>query len=146
MPLLRDIAAATHATVGMSPEFFGTVTHVCGTRNAHLADPESLDSRTGRYRDRETPLPMDAEIRGDFITLTFYDHDGYTILKDHDSLRAVEEAIISGAGVLNGFVGFVLAWVHGRQCGYEVRDEAGEVPLRMGSALRRGDRSRPAVG
>jgi hypothetical protein len=140
MPLVRDIAAAAHATVEMSPEVFGTVTHICGTRNAHLADPENRDSRTGHYRDRETPLPMDAEIRGDFLTLTFYDHDGYVLLTDHDSLQDVEEAIRSRPGVLNGFVGFLLAFVHGRQRGYEVRDQAGNVLAKDGQRVASLDR------
>ena len=130
MLLVRDIAAA--ATNWMSLDMVRTLTHVRGKRNAHLADPDGYDSRTGNYLERRTPLPLDAEVRGDFLTLDYCGHGPWAILKDHDSLGEVERSILSGAGILNGFTDFVLAFVDGRLRSYEVRDAGNRLLAKAG--------------
>ena len=106
----------------MSLDSFRTLTHIRGTRNAHLADPDGYDSRTGNYHQRSTPLPLDAEVHGEFLTLDYCGHGPWAILENHGSLADVEKSILSGAGILNGFTEFVLAFIDGKQRGYEVRD------------------------
>ena len=124
MLLVRDIAAAAEATDWMSLESFRTLTHIRGKRNAHVADPEGYNSRTGNYHQRRTPLPLDAEVHGDFLTLYYCGHGPWAILEDHESLAEVERSILSRAGILNGFTQFVLAFVDGKLRSYEVRDRS----------------------
>ena len=132
MLLVRDIAAAVEATDSMSLDGFRTLTHVRGKLNAHLADPDGYDGRIGRYRERRTPLPMDAEVLGDFLTLDYCGHGPWAVLADHESLAEVEKSILSAAGILNGFTTFVLAFVNGKLRSYEVRDRSDRVVAKEG--------------
>jgi hypothetical protein len=132
MLLLRDIAAAADATDWMSLESFRTLTHIRGRRNAHLAEPDGYDSRTGNYHQRRTPLPLDVEVHGDFVTLAYCGHGPWAILEDHDSLAELERSILGGAGILNGFTEFVLAFVNGNLRSYEVRDGGNQLVAKDG--------------
>jgi len=132
MLTVRDIAAAAEATGFMSLDSFLTLTHIRGKRNGHLADPDGYDSRTGNYHERRTPLPLAAEVHGEFLTLDYCGHGPWAILKDHGSLAEVEGEILSGAGILNGFTEFVLAFVNGRLHSYEVRDRSNRLIAKDG--------------
>ncbi len=108
------------------------LTHVRGTRNAHLADPQGFDDLTRKHSERTTPLPLDGEVRGDFVTLDYCGHCTCVIIEDHDSLADVELKILSGAGILNPFTEVVLAFINGKLREYEVRHESGTLLAKAG--------------
>jgi hypothetical protein len=126
--MLRVGDLAQAAEPWLRPEDFCRRTHVRGTRNAHLAEPRERGLRSGR----SMPLPLDAEVYGDFITVSYDWHDHAVVLADYHSLAEVEAAILSGAGILNSFNEFMLAFVAGRQRGYEVRDDSGRLWAKEG--------------
>jgi hypothetical protein len=132
---LADISSAAEATGWMSPDDFRSLTHIRGRRNGFLADPQGHDPRNGRYLERRSPMPLDAEVSGDFLTLDYCGHGPWAILEDHDSLEALERAILSGAGVLNTFTTFMLAFINGRLRQYEVRDRHGHLLASHGSFI-----------
>jgi hypothetical protein len=130
--LVRDIAAAAEATECMSLESFRTLTHIRGTRNIHLAERDGFDSPGKNHYERRTPLPLDGEVHGEFMTLDYCGHGPWGVLRDHEALADVERYILSGTGILNGFTDFVLAFVRGKQRSYEVRDGSGNVLAKDG--------------
>jgi hypothetical protein len=131
MLLVRDIAAAAEATGWVSLDTFLTLTHIRGTRNAHLADPGGSRART--VHERTTLLPLDAEVHGRFLTFDYCGHGTSAILQDHESLADVERSILSGSGVLNPFTEVVLAFVDGRHRTFEVRDASGRLLAKGGT-------------
>lgn len=120
MLLARDIDAAAATTDVLWGGAVLELTHVRGPSNAHLTD----ERRESIYLPRAWPLPPDAEVRGEFLTLLWEWHSPCLLLDEHASLADVEAAIIGGAGVSNPFTGCVLAFVGGQLRGYEVRRRA----------------------
>jgi hypothetical protein len=133
MLLVRDIAAAAEATGWVSLDTFRTLTHIRGTRNEHLADPEGFDSPTRNVHERTTPLPLDAEVHGRFLTFDYCGHGTWAVLQDHESLKDVEKSILSGSGILNVFTEVVLAFVDGKHRSFEVRDASGRLLAKDGT-------------
>jgi hypothetical protein len=121
----------------MSVDTFRALTHVRGVPNAHLAEPDGYDARPNFQLQRRTPLPLDAEVRGTFLTLQYCGHGPWAFLEEHGSLAAVEAIILSGSGVLSPLHEFLLAFVDGRPRRYEVRDESGR--LLASDGMRRAD-------
>src|SRR5262252_8912939 len=93
MLLVRDIAAAAEATGWVSLKTFRTQTHIRGTRNDHLVDHDGFDNPTRSVHERTTPLPLDAEVYGRFLTFDYCGHGVWAILQDHESLSDVEKFI-----------------------------------------------------
>jgi hypothetical protein len=94
--------------------------------NHHLATP--LHDRSKRPTSRLEPLPPDLLVFGDWLLFTFLDHDGYSLLSEHQSREELEEAILCPSGIMNGYVGCQIALEYGRVLPYSItfRDLNGE--------------------
>lgn len=130
---VRDIAAA--AERWMPIEDFLSFTHIRGKSNTHLAEPDGFDNRTQRYAQRRHPLPLDGFVHGDFLTLDYCGHGPWAILESHDSIADAEKAILGGAGILNGWTDFMIAFINGRPRDFEVQDESGRTLAKGGALL-----------
>jgi hypothetical protein len=101
------------------------------TRNEHLANPLNRDPNVFYFRPRLVSLSGDEPVFGQFLSLKYGSHDPLMILEDHDDLASLESSILSGAGILNLFTTFQLAFRGFRVAPYRItyRDGNGLVKV-----------------
>ena len=114
MPKLCDLAAQVHAVLPrhwhFAPHQIYAVLDARGDPcNAHLANPLNCSSRFHRH-ERPVALTGDEDVLGRFHTVDCNDHDPYLYLTTHESLEDMERFILSGAGILNSYLTFILAF------------------------------------
>ena len=87
--------------------------------NPSLANP-SQGYPASHFRPREQPLTGKEEIRGDYFLFDYGGHDNSLFLREYESLRTLELALIGPAGITNVFTDLMIALVNGRLKHYEI--------------------------
>lgn len=84
-----------------------------GSLNQDLATARQKHPRSRHPEPRSSPLNREVLVHGEFLLLTFLDHDGYFILQEFADRASLEEAICALGGVWNGYVAFQVAYFNG---------------------------------
>ncbi len=112
--------ARAHCAWGIDEKKALAILDVSGKRNEHLANPLNRDPNIPYFRRRSTPLSGKEQVYGRFLILDYCGHEVSLILKDFDDIRALEEDVLSGAGILNDFTTYMFAFIQGRLQDYQV--------------------------
>jgi hypothetical protein len=92
---------------------------VKGKRNPHLENPLNHPQR-GYLRPRQRPLAGDEPVSGEFLSLTYCGHDPFVRLEDHDNLESLERHLASNSGIVNFYITYCIAFIHGAVAGYRI--------------------------
>ena len=117
MPLLKQIAEdAVEATAydpdgGLEAKEIYHLLDVRGTLNEHLMNPLNRVGEVTYVRPRETPLTGEEEVYGQWLSLIYCGHDPFVILRDHADRDSLESFLLSGSGIVNPFITFVIAFI-----------------------------------
>ena len=74
-----------------------------GEENAHLWYDVSLQNGTDKEGKREQPLSPLEEIKGNYLVYGCAGHDNEYRITSYEYLSEVEEALLSGGGIINPF-------------------------------------------
>lgn len=95
-----------------------------GIANEHLSNPKNRGPKAYHFHPREIALTGSELVFGDFLLLNHCSHDQSLILTDFPSLSDLESQILDGAGILNPFTTFLLAFRQGILSPYEITYES----------------------
>jgi hypothetical protein len=126
MFLIRDLAVQAIEATSDDPEGnllgFGPIYKLLdtdGSRNPHLANPLNHPLRC-HFRARENPLRGGENVNGEFLSLTYCNHDPFVRLIDHDDLASLEATILGPGGLLNPFITYLVAFISGKVAKYRI--------------------------
>jgi hypothetical protein len=103
----------------ISDDYLLRTMDVISPSNPSLANP-SQGYPASHFRPREQPLTGEEEIRGDYFLFDYGSHDNSLFLREYESLRTLELAIIGPAGITNDFTTLMIAIVNGQLKHYEI--------------------------
>lgn len=91
-----------------------------GAENEHLANPLNRDPHVYYQRPRDKALTGAEVVHGDFLALDYCGHTPSMTLFDYPRIEELETVILGGAGILNQFTTYLLAFREGRIAPYDV--------------------------
>lgn len=89
-----------------------------GSRNTHLKNP--LNHQSWSIKPRSVPLEGTEPVHGEFLVLVYCGHDPFVRLDDYDDLHEMETVLASDSGIVNPFITYAIAFIHGRVRPYTV--------------------------
>jgi len=135
MHVVRDIAAQAVTATSTDPDGGLSLDEIYSLldvskrgpqRNEHLANPLNRDPNVFYFRPRLEPLSGNEPVYGQFLSLSYYSHDPFLVLENHDDLASLESSILAGAGILNPFTTFELAFIGFRMAPYRITYRDGQ--------------------
>jgi len=126
MQTLRNIvnqavaATATDSEGGLEANELYMLLDARGDANPHLVNQLNRDPQVYYFRPRQHPLTGDEMVNGRFLSLHYCGHDPFALLLDHQDLESLESSILSGAGILNPFTTYLIAFIDYRVAPFRI--------------------------
>ena len=120
MRQLIEIAKQTRSETGFPIASFLEWIDFASGRNYAFHNPANEGKKYGLCHPRSSLLTGCEIVTGDFLVLSYVDHDDELLLTDYDALETLEKSLLSDSGMLNVWNTWQLAFIEQKLRRFEI--------------------------